>query len=222
MNKESFRIPKMVELEITSKCTLACGACARTMDPYENFAKWKLGEMDISVIEKIAQQPSVSMLNFTGSYGDPIYHTRLVDIVKIAKRYNKRVHITTNGSYRKAEWWEELGNALTKYDTVTFSVDGLEHNNHVYRVNADWPSIETGMRTLAKHKNNIFTEWKWILFNHNENDVTKGYDLSKEIGIMDFTVVETSRWSKGQQAIRPYSDVLEELKNHIESKKNGN
>lgn len=220
MNENQFRTPAMVEIELTSKCTLKCEVCARTLDPDENWAKWKFGQIDIKAVEKILQQPSVVTMNYTGAYGDPIYHTKFIDIIKLTKQYGKKMHITTNGSYRTASWWESVADVLTIEDSFQFSVDGLPHNNHLYRINSDWPSIEVGMRILGKSK--VFTEWKWILFNYNENDVIEGYKLSRELGIKSFSVIGTQRWPNGLKAIRPYNEVVEELKNYIESHKHEN
>jgi len=209
MNEQQYKTPEIIELELTSKCTLGCAVCSRTMDPEETFSKWKLGELDISVVESLLKLPSVRFMNYTGSFGDPIYHSRLIDIVKLTKQYGKSLQITTNGSYRKAEWWQELADCLDEKDQIQFSVDGLQHNNHIYRVNADWPSIETGMRIITKSK--AFTEWKWILFNYNQFDVAEGFKLAKSMGFTSFNVIETRRNPPGMEATRPYSDVLKEI-----------
>jgi MoaA/NifB/PqqE/SkfB family radical SAM enzyme len=217
MNELQFKRPEKFEVELTSKCVLACPRCARTMDDEQLSNTWKFGQLDPTVIEKLAQMPSLRMFNFTGSYGDPIYHTQLFDIIKIAKKYGKKVDITTAGSHRSKEWWMELITLLEGKDFFTFSVDGLRHNNHIYRINSDWNSIETGMRIVAKAP--INTIWKWILFKYNENDALEGYKLSQDIGIKNFQIVETDRWPEGQQATRSINDVIAEIEAYRNSQK---
>jgi len=209
MNELQFKQPEKFEVELTSKCVLACPRCARTMDSEEMSNTWKFGQLNPIVIERLAQIPSMRMFNFTGSYGDPIYHTQLFDIIKIAKKYRKKVDITTAGSHRSKEWWEELVSLMQSTDFLTFSVDGLRHNNHIYRINSDWDSIETGMRVAGKSR--IVTVWKWILFKYNENDVLEGFKLSQELGIKNFQIVETDRWPEGQQATRTMADIIAEI-----------
>lgn len=210
MNDQQYKNPEIIEVELTSKCTLGCAVCSRTTDPDETFNKWKFGELDISVVESLLKLPSVRFMNYTGAYGDPIYHSKLLDIVKLTKQYGKSLQITTNGSYRNAEWWQQLADTVDERDHISFSVDGLAHNNHIYRVNADWPSIETGMRIMTKSK--AFVEWKWILFEHNQFDIEEGYKMSRDMGFKCFLVVETQRNPPGMKATRPFSDVIDELK----------
>lgn len=214
MNELAFKIPRRVEVELTSKCTLGCPACPRTYDSTERRGDWKLGELDISAMEALCKIPSIGEFIFCGAFGDPIYHSKLFDIIDLCHQYNKRVAITTAASYRNAKWWTELSNKLTSQDSVQFSVDGLKHNNHIYRINCDWGSIETGMRIIAKSR--AYTEWKWILFKHNENDVLEGYKLSKEFGIKEFTVIETKdmRTPAGMKPTRTYQEVLQEIKEY--------
>lgn len=214
MNDLAFKTPQSVEVELTSKCTLACPACPRTYDSKEIRGDWKIGELDISVVESLCKIPSIRQFIFCGAFGDPIYHSKLFDVIDLCHQYNKRVVITTAASYRNAEWWTELANKLNSQDSIQFSVDGLKHNNHIYRINCNWESIETGMRILAKSR--AYTEWKWILFKHNENDVLEGYKLSKELGMKEFSVVETKdvRTPLGMKPTRTYQEVLAEIRDY--------
>jgi organic radical activating enzyme len=77
----------------------------------------------------------------SGNYGDPIYHPEFIDLVQQLKQRGARLEITTNGSHRKPEWWQELATYFTTQDTITFSIDGTPNNFTQYRENADWESI---------------------------------------------------------------------------------
>jgi len=205
--------PVTIELEITSKCTLYCPDCARTKDPDEKLHKWKYGEVDVSAIEKILKVPSLEGVVFSGAYGDPIYHTKFHDIISLVKKHNKKITINTNGSYRSKEWWEQLAPMFTKSDTFVFSIDGLPENN-LYRVNSDWPSIETGIKSMIA-KSAARVQWKWIIFKYNENDVIEGYKLSKQLGIQHFEIVNSGRqYPAGMEPSRNFEDIISELKEY--------
>jgi MoaA/NifB/PqqE/SkfB family radical SAM enzyme len=224
MNENLYKFPVQMEVELTSKCTLACPVCPRTKDPDERFNYWKFGELSVETLEKILQQPAVRLMNYTGSHGDAIYHSKLHEIIKLTKSYDKQIFLTTAASHRRAEWWESLAPLFTEKDTIQFSIDGLSHNNHIYRKNSDWSSIETALKIMGQSRAN--TIWKWIVFNHNQNDVVEGYKLSQQLKIKQFSVVESGRqqdmYSKPFNPTRPFADILAELEEYIENENKSN
>jgi len=210
--------PTKIELEITSKCTLYCPECPRTKDSDEQAQKWKFGEVDISVVEKILQVPTVQNVIFSGAYGDPIYHSKFIEMIELVKKYGKQITINTNGSYRNIEWWERLAPKFSKIDMFVFSIDGLPGKD-LYRKNSDWPSIETGIKTMTE-KSLAKIQWKWIIFKYNENDVIEGYKLSKQLGVGEFTVVGSGRqYPPGMEPTRSLQDIIDELNQYISGAK---
>jgi len=105
-------------------------------------------------------------INLCGNYGDPIYHPEFYDLVGQLKQRGCSIKIDTNGSYRSAEWWQQLVTLFDSTDTVVFSVDGTPENFTNYRINADWPSIERAMRICAQ--SSAQTVWKYIVFSYNK------------------------------------------------------
>lgn len=206
-------IPKAIEVEITTKCTLFCPMCARTLDPDEIFQKWKQQEMSVELFERFLSNldKNTHLISFCSAFGDAIYHTKLEEIFKLCKQYDKSIDLYTNGSYRTKEWWETISNILTERDNITFSVDGLENSNKVYRVNSDWKSIITGMTVIGKNKL-VHKKWKWILFKQNQHEVLDGYRLSKELGIDEFIIVNSGRCQDDMMPTVDYNELISELK----------
>lgn len=214
----TYKNPKTLEIEITTKCTLFCHACARTLDPEETFSNWKFGQLSLESIDRALAIPSLTKVILSGAFGDPIYHTEFPEVVKLIKARNLSFHVDTNGSYRSKEWWDQVADVSTNEDTITFSVDGLPGND-LYRENSDWPSIETGIRTLTKRKN-VHVVWKWIVWKYNQNDVLEGYKLSKELGVNEFVVVQSGRVGTNKVEFNPtrdYDEIIAELQNYKES-----
>jgi len=213
--------PPSIEIELTSRCTLFCPECPRTKDAKQEEHLWNFGELSIDLVEQLLKNtPGTRNIIFSGGYGDPIYHSKFIEIMELCKIYNKMVTVNTNGSYRNSEWWSKLANTMGSKVNFVFSVDGLEDTNKVYRINSDWSSILTGMKIMAS-ESAATTEWKWILFRQNQDQVEQGYKLSKDIGIDSFMVVNSGRpYPPGMQPTIPFDEVLhrlERVKNDIRS-----
>jgi MoaA/NifB/PqqE/SkfB family radical SAM enzyme len=207
--------PTKLELEITSKCTLFCPECPRTKDPDEIYHKWKHGEVDISVVEKMMQVPGLRNVIFSGAYGDPIYHTKFIEIIEIVKKAGKQITVNTNGSYRSAAWWERLALLFDDNDLFVFSVDGLPGKD-LYRINSNWPSIETGIKIMTS-QSKARIQWKWIIFKYNENDGIEGYNLSRQLGVGEFVVVSSGRnYPPGYKPDRTLEEVIGELNEYMQ------
>jgi MoaA/NifB/PqqE/SkfB family radical SAM enzyme len=210
--------PTQLELEITSKCTVFCPECPRTRDPDEKLQKWKYGEVDVAVIEKMMKLPSIRNVVFSGAYGDPIYHSKFIEIIEIVKKAGKQITVNTNGSYRNAAWWERLAPLFDQGDLFVFSIDGLPGKD-LYRVNSDWPSIETGIKIMTS-KSSVGVQWKWIIFKYNENDGVEGYKLSKQLGMGEFLIVSSGRnYPPGYKPDRSLDEVIGELNNYIQGQR---
>lgn len=210
----NLKDPGRIEIELTSKCTLECSLCPRTLDSNETITRWKFGELNFTAVERlITQTVNTKSLILGGGHGDPIYYSRLFDVIKLAHQHNINVHLETAANLRPKEWWQELASIIKRNDTINFSVDGLEHNNHMYRKNAVWSSIQTAMSVIGT-ESKCNTIWKWILFRYNENDIVEGYKLSKQLGIREFRLVESGRIPIGMKPTKTYQQAIDEIKNY--------
>jgi len=134
----------------------------------------------------------------SGNHGDPIYHPRFHDLVSAirARQQDMRFRIVTNGSSRGQQWWAQLAKLLGDHDEVTFSIDGLPHNNDLYRINSKWPSIEAGIRTLRENNPGLRLVWKWIIFAHNQDDIAAGAAMARSLGFNQFHCVWSTRYDQ--------------------------
>ena len=195
-------------IEPTSKCTLECLLCDRTWF-YETFKKRNLHEINVdNIVNFIGVNASISLC---GNNGDPIYHSEFLDLCKKFKDNNCSLHIHTNGSAKTKAWWEKLKNILTKDDCITFAIDGLEDTNHLYRKNAKWNSIMTAIKTLEDR--DFKTVWQFIPFKHNQHQILQASELSKELGIDEFKILQSDRWL-GKKDLMPDREYVD---NYYES-----
>ena len=197
-------------IEPTSKCTLECPLCDRTWF-YETFKKRNLHEVNVNNIIKFVG-PNAK-ITLCGNNGDPIYHSKFLELCQKFKDNNCKIHIHTNGSAKTINWWTKLKNILGKGDHITFAIDGLEDTNHLYRKNAKWDSIMRAIEVL-KHRE-FKTIWKFIVFKHNQHQIYKAGKLSKELAFDEFKIEQSDRWL-GKKDLMPDREYVDDYYKHQE------
>lgn len=207
-----------LELELTSNCTLSCPQCPR-VTRWDKRHEWHNGNIDSSALED-AIDDHVQMVAFAGSYGDGIYHKNFVDVLAMMKRKGLDISVDTNGSYIKQDKWNQIAEVISDMGTscrFTFSIDGPHDNFTTYRVNGNWPSIEMGIRTLAKAGVRRLV-WKYIVFKYNSSyeDIKRAYDKAWELGCRGFQLVHTQRTAPGQFVpVEDFTHNLDRLEDYV-------
>ena len=183
-----------IHIELSSKCTLKCPRCPRTeLKPEALNKELSLLEFQRGFSNLLS---GVNELTFCGDIGDPIYakdFLRIIEYIKLSK-FDTRLIIVTNGSYKTDEWWQELGKYLQPTDTVIFSVDGWDQtSNEQYRVNSDFESIISGARAL-RQATQAEMVWSAIYFKFNEDKMSQIRALATDIGFDTFWQVKSSKF----------------------------
>jgi MoaA/NifB/PqqE/SkfB family radical SAM enzyme len=202
-----FNIVDGIHIEPTNLCTLKCAGCSRTRFINQWPQRWKNHSLDI---DQLLTFLDVDLTNKTlwlcGNYGDPIYHPDFINFVHKLKQRGVNLHITTNGSHRKSTWWESLVAELDNKDIVMFSIDGTPENFTQYRTNADWQSISTAIEITVKAQ--CQTEWDYIPFSYNQDNIDEMEKFSKELGIDIFEVRFSDRFDSTTEFLRPSAELL--------------
>lgn len=199
--------------EVSGKCTLKCPRC-----PRNDTAKvpWFNKELDLDFFKRTLTpdllKNEVKRITMCGDIGDPIYASEYLDIIGYIKSQNPKIHVytITNGSYRKAEWWQEFAAISNEYDTINFSVDGYDHaSNNLYRVNSDWDSIMTGMKIMCE-QSPAFVYWASIVFSFNQDHLEDIKKQAKDIGCDGLQLTYSTKFgSKYGEAYGGEQDSLE-------------
>jgi len=198
-------------IEPTSKCTLECPLCDRTWF-YETFKKRELHEINIEhLVNFVGPNADVDMC---GNNGDPIYHSDFPALCQRLKNNNCKLSITTNGSAKTKKWWNELNSILDNNDQVTFSIDGLEDTNHLYRKNAKWQSIMDAIEVLKVRKCQMV--WKYIVFKHNQHQIKEAMELSTSLGFDRFRLEHSDRWLSNKEMM-PDDEYVDDYHEHQKS-----
>jgi len=168
---------------------LECPLCDRTWF-YETFKKRNLHEVNIEhLVNFVGPNADVNMC---GNNGDPIYHSDFPTLCQRLKNNNCKLSITTNGSAKTKKWWNELNAILDNNDTVTFSIDGLEDTNHLYRRNVNWQKIMENSKAFIT--TGASAHWDMLVFKHNKHQVAEAKSLADEMKFTWFRAKETDRW----------------------------
>lgn len=195
-----FLDPSLLHVELSSKCVLKCPRCPRT----ELNLDYLNQEIDLDTFKKTFTGDVLNLIKrmvFCGHTGDPIYATEFVPIVRHIKSVSSTaVTVITNGSYRKSEFWTELGSLLDCNDLVVFSVDGWDQSsNNLYRVNSDFDSIIDGIKTLRKNSQCLI-QWSTIYFRFNQDRTGYIREIARQQGCDFFELVRSSKFD-GRYAI---------------------
>ena len=191
MNPQEF---DSLELELTSKCTLACPSCARELHK-DVQDQWDGGHLPLDLVKSIADTTNFKRYNLVGCYGDVIYHPDFIEICEYYLSRNKNLIIHTNGAFRTSAWWDRLSSLEWKNTEFFFSVDGLEDTNHIYRKNSKWSSVLLGMEKMTaipkERRPNLI--WKFIEFPYNQHQIEQARNLATQLDFDNFETVKSAR-----------------------------
>jgi MoaA/NifB/PqqE/SkfB family radical SAM enzyme len=185
------------QLEITSYCNAACPQCPRNNNGRGINPHMPLCHLDRQVIDKAFDVDLCHQLRqvfFCGSYGDPIMHPDFLDILRDFRSKNPTLwlYIHTNGGVHGIEYWRSIAEILNGYGQIDFGIDGLEDTLHLYRKNVKYTQVIENAKAFIDAGGRA--QWNFIVFQHNEYQVTRAQQLSKELGFFNFLVRKTGRF----------------------------
>ena len=188
-----------LHLELTTKCNAMCPMCNRN---YKGKIRKKMPILELSLndIKKIFDAEfikKIKLISLCGVYGEPICNKDLKQIIKYFYSVNNHMQINlyTNGGLYDGKWWKDLARIMKPYGgKVIFGIDGDENTHQLHRCNTDYNKIISNAKSFID--NGGRAQWDYIVFKHNEDQVTDAYNLSKKLGFEEFQIKKTSRFFK--------------------------
>jgi len=196
---------KKIHLESTQLCQAMCPMCDRVtlsdgkLNPY--ITNHSLSIDDVKNIFSPSFIQNLNEMYMCGNLGDPMLAPDCIEIFKYFRKHNSKIYLSmnTNGGARKPEFWIELAKIVNH---VTFSIDGLEDTNHIYRKGVSWKNVMNNVKEFIKAGGKA--RWDYLIFEHNEHQVELAEKLSKELGFKEFIPKSTNRYDKEKPMWQSY------------------
>jgi hypothetical protein len=142
-------------------------------------------------MDHIATKDHPVNMVFCGCHGDPPMTPDWEEIIINTANRNYIIDVETNGSMRTPDSWARVGKAMGEAEQrlgqekiVSFSIDGLQDTNKLYRIGIKHE------RTIANAKAFIDAggkaRWKFIVFEHNKHQVEEAQQIAKDMGFWEF------------------------------------
>lgn len=193
---------KVLHLEPTDVCQLACPLCARETD--KDFNKSVKHHLTIPHIQQhlsLDQLKELDKLFMCGNYGDPAAGTYTLDIYQWIRKINPNITLgmNTNGALQTTFWWHSLGKIFTQSnDYCVFSIDGLEDTNPIYRINSNWNKLIANAEAYILAGGSA--HWDMLVYKHNQHQVEYCENLARAMGF---------KWFRAKVSKRPFTEKLE-------------
>ena len=185
-----------IHMELTNACNAACPMCVR----FHNNSPLtrpdlEIGQITLELFKKYIPNDILTQINlimFCGVHGDPGVARDTYEICKhIAETSpNTNIMMNSNGGMRTPSWWSKMGKLFSKkkHWLMTFSIDGLENSNHLYRRNVEWNKLEANVKAFTQH--NPRSAWDFLIFAHNEHQLEEAKARCKEFNITELSIIK--------------------------------
>jgi MoaA/NifB/PqqE/SkfB family radical SAM enzyme len=175
-------------IDLTTKCTLACSECARTGLLAKGMSLPKI-DVTLNQFKKIADIAENKRIHFSGTWGDPVFNPDFIEILKVCKEKNIHATVSNAASHQPESWYEEA--FLANTDAVWwFGIDGLPHQSHIYRKNQDGEKLFNIM--LKGRDMGLPVVWQYIIFNYNKDNVKIAKKIAKK-NKLSIMLIDTRR-----------------------------
>lgn len=203
---------KQIHIEITNHCNAACPMCVRFYNSselvrpdlvldqiyFDQFKEWFPQE----ILKK------VNLWTFCGVHGDPGMARDFYEICEyIVENSEASIVVNTNGGMRSPEWWSKLGRLFSKKSNpnrhpvyrITFSIDGLEDTNHIYRRNVVWNKVMANASAFINAGG--LAIWDYLIFLHNEHQIEEAEKLAYEMKFFQFVPKKALGVDNGRELV---------------------
>lgn len=211
-------------IEVSSICALKCPRCPRAEVPETLLNK----QLDLNFFKTQITEDRIKemrMINFCGNDGDPIYCKEFLEICQWIKENNPTIiiRIVTNGSYKTPEWWKELAGILNENDEITWSLDGWDNeSNNKYRVNSDWETIISGIKSFFENNKSTYRVWGMIPFRFNQDMIDYQKQMAVNLGFDQFRITKSSKfgyylnrfYNNGNDLLQPRTELISPTKKY--------
>ena len=179
-----MKLNTQIDFAITTYCQARCRSCQRTNPDTGEHNDWLTPtHMSYTVFDNLLNKipHNLYAAQFCGELGDPMMHPKVTNFIDRAFEHPNLSHlvINTNGGLRTPDWYTMMGEKYENNLQICFGIDGMSHDsNWKYREGVDWQRAMQNM--LAFKQAGGDTEWHFIIFDWNWQEVEEMYNFSRE------------------------------------------
>lgn len=164
---------KKIYIEITNRCNLNCSFCS--------VNKKEKKEMNLEEFEHVLKNiDEYTDYIYLHVKGEPLLHTNFFEILKLCKKYKKKVNITTNGSLLQYKTNDIINSNVVRQ--INISLQSLTTDNYLIDILdsvkklLDNTNVQIVLRFWAL-ENNSFTQLEKEII----NKIITYFNLNKDI-----------------------------------------
>ena len=192
--------PYLMILEVTNICNLKCPFCLTGKGiSGGRDSRHMTYEEAKNLIDQVSDY--VYMLQLY-TWGEPLLNKDLVKIVEYAKTKNVYVMLSTNATALNEVNVRKMISCGIDY--ITLAIDGTDQESYAkYRIGGNYERVLNNVKLLLDIRKQLsstkpFVEWQFIVFRHNEDQVSDAELMAYDLGINKFTplpaYVEDEEW----------------------------
>ncbi len=207
--------PTHMHVEISSRCDLNCPVCPQG----QGILKRRQPMMDLELFSKLMSEAGPYLLAVClWSWGEPLLHPQLGEMIRIAKKYGVLTLVSTNGQRLNDE--RVLSDLISEPPTyLIVAIDGLtDETNSRYRVGAKLAPVLHGIGHLAKLKRQRKQEFpllrmSYIVMKQNQHELPQVRSFATENGFDLVTLRGLfSRFAESEES--PHRDLIPDLEQY--------
>ena len=189
---------KSVNIEVTSACNGKCELCQRHV-----LSHMPIIHLDIEKLKSLDwHNTDMEYVVLCGSFGDPIFHPQIFEIIDFCHEMNFRISFHTNGSSFNEDWWKRLGTKCKRQDEYWFGIDGLDIETHRKYRGTSLSEVIRNIKAFVSTGGNA--NMVFIVFRHNEHQIGQIKDFADELKINKTIIRKSRRYNDNLQPPSKY------------------
>jgi MoaA/NifB/PqqE/SkfB family radical SAM enzyme len=198
-----------VYIEPTNRCNITCVTCMR------NIWDEPLGKMAPETFEQILgglKQITPRPLVFFGGIGEPLFHTKTIEMIERVREIGAPVEIITNGILLNAERSRRLIDA--HIETLWISIDGAQPESYAdVRLGAELPRVIENVQTFRSMRRHSFRPMpeigiNFVAMKRNIHDLPAVLKLALSLGARRFMASNVLPYDRSMQKETLYNAAL--------------
>lgn len=208
--RKKFSRYKKYQLETTSRCSLQCPYCQRTIEA--GTGKYYKSDLSLEVLQDVFSINGIERIDDCGRYGDPTFYKQYHELLDIiVDSPVERYHMSVAATGRGRKWWETTIDKLVKIRNnntmpiITFGIDGLRGASAVHRIGQDFDEIWAAM--IGCHEAGLKVVWQVIPTSANEHQIDEMREIANKLGI-EIKMVLSNRFNGKTDPLMPINPDL--------------